>query len=142
MTVKDSYSQLRRDEDEILHAYSDSLGFLTIGVGILIDKRKGGGLLPEESEFIFNNRLRILNEQLDKRIPWIKKLDPARRGVLVNMAFQMGIDGLLGFKNTLATIEAGNYQKAAAEMLGSKWAQQTPARANRLSVQMRTGVWQ
>ena len=95
MTVTDSYSQLRRDEGEVLHAYVDSLGFLTIGVGILIDKRKGGGLLPEESEFIFNNRLRLINEALSKRIPWISKLDPARRGVLINMAFQMGIDGLL-----------------------------------------------
>lgn len=142
MTVTDSYSQLRRDEGEVLHAYVDSLGFLTIGVGILIDKRKGGGLLPEESEYIFNNRLRLINEALSKRIPWISKLDPARRGVLINMAFQMGVDGLLGFKKTLATVESGHYQKAASDMLGSKWAQQTPARAHRLSHQMRTGEWQ
>lgn len=142
MTVTDSYSQLRRDEGEVLHAYQDHLGFWTIGVGILIDSRKGGGLLPEESEFIFNNRLRLINESLSKRIPWISKLDPARRGVLLNMAFQMGVDGLLGFKKTLATVESGRYQKAASEMLGSKWAQQTPARAHRLSQQMRTGEWQ
>lgn len=137
-----SYEQLKRDEGEVLHAYQDTLGYWTIGIGILIDKRKGGGLRPEESEFIFNNRLRILNKQLDKRIPWIGKLDPVRRGVLVNMAFQMGVDGLLGFKNTLAMIERGHYQAAAAGMLNSKWAKQTPARANRLSVQMATGVWQ
>lgn len=137
-----SYEQLRRDEGEVLHAYQDTLGYWTIGIGILVDKRKGGGLLPEESEFIFNNRLRILNEQLDKRIPWIGKLDPARRGVLVNMAFQMGVDGLLGFKNTLKMIEKGDYQAAAKGMLNSKWAGQTPARANRLSAQMATGVWQ
>ena len=137
-----SYQQLKRDEGEVLHAYQDTLGFWTIGIGILIDKRKGGGLRPEESEFIFQNRLRILNEQLDRRIPWIGKLDPARRGVLVNMAFQMGIDGLLGFKNTLAMIERGDYQGASKGMLNSLWARQTPARANRLSVQMATGEWQ
>ena len=140
--IKDSYSQLRRDEGERLSAYQDHLGFWTIGVGILIDARKGGGLLPEESEFIFQNRLKLLNSELEKRLPWIKKLDPARRGVLVNMAFQMGVAGLLGFKNTLALIERGEYEKASREMLGSKWAQQTPARANRLSVQMSSGVWQ
>lgn len=142
MKVSNSYQQLRRDEGEVLHAYQDHLGYWTIGVGILIDKRKGGGLLPEESEFIFNNRLRLINESLEKRVPWIAELDPVRRGVLVNMAFQMGIDGLLGFKNTLAMVEKGEYQKAAAAMLQSKWATQTPARANRLSVQMRTGEWQ
>ena len=140
--IKDSYSQLRRDEGERLSAYQDHLGFWTIGVGILIDARKGGGLLPEESEFIFQNRLKLLNADLEKRLPWIKKLDPARRGVLINMAFQMGVAGLLGFKNTLALIDRGEYEKASREMLGSKWAQQTPARANRLSVQMSSGVWQ
>ena len=140
--IKDSYTQLKRDEGEVLQAYQDSLGYWTIGIGILIDKAKGGGLLPEESEFIFNNRLRIISEQLDKRIPWIVKLDPARRGVLVNMAFQMGVDGLMGFRNTLATIEKGNYRLGAEQMLQSLWARQTPARANRLSIQMASGVWQ
>lgn len=142
MTVSDSYSQLKRDESEVLHAYQDHLGYWTIGVGILIDSRKGGGLLPEESEFIFRNRLRLIEAELADRIPWITKLDPARRGVLLNMAYQMGISGLMGFKKTLATVESGHYQKAAVEMLGSKWAQQTPARAHRLSQQMRTGDWQ
>jgi lysozyme len=138
----DSYEQLKRDEGEVLHAYQDHLGFWTIGVGILIDKRKGGGLLPEESEFIFRNRLRLLNAELDKRLPWISRLDPVRRGVLINMAFQMGVAGLLAFKGTLALVLAGKYQEAAKEMLRSKWASQTPARAQRLSNQMDMGVWQ
>ena len=142
MTVKDSYSQLKRDEGEKLYAYQDHLGFWTIGIGILIDKRKGGGLRPEESEFIFRNRLKLLDAELTDRLPWISKLDPARKGVLINMAFQMGIAGLLAFKNTLAMIEAGKYQDAAKAMLQSKWATQTPARAQRLSNQMATGDWQ
>lgn len=61
---------------------------------------------------------------------------------LLNMAFQMGVDGLLGFKNTLELIRTGSYEKAAEGMLSSLWAKQTPARAKRLAVQMRTGVWQ
>lgn len=138
----DTYEQLKRDEGEVLHAYQDSLGYWTIGIGILIDKRKGGGLRPEESEFIFRNRLKLLDAELSDRLPWISKLDPARRGVLVNMAFQMGVAGLLAFKNTLAMIQAGKYQDAAKAMLQSKWAGQTPARAQRLSNQMWSGVWQ
>ena len=57
------------------------------------------------------------------------------------MAFQMGIAGLMGFRNTLATIERGDYQRAGDEMLMSKWATQTPNRAKRLSEQMKTGEW-
>lgn len=140
--INDSYSQLKRDEGEVLHAYQDHLGYWTIGIGILIDKRKGGGLRPEESEFIFRNRLKLLDAELSDRLPWISRLDPARKGVLINMAFQMGVTGLLGFKNTLAMIEAGRYQDAAKGMLESKWAKQTPARAQRLSNQMATGQWQ
>lgn len=134
--------QLRRDEDEVLSAYQDHLGYWTIGVGRLIDKRKGGGITPEESAYLLNNDIDKRQAELLRRAPWMAGLDPARFGVMLNMAFQMGVDGLLGFKNTLAMVKAGDYAGAAAGMLSSKWATQTPARAQRLSVQMKTGVWQ
>ena len=134
--------QLRRDEGEVLHAYSDSLGYLTIGVGRLIDKRKGGGITHEESAYLLNNDIERKHAELLKRAPWMANLDPARFGCLLNMAFQLGVDGLLGFKNTLAMVRAGDYAGAAAGMLQSLWATQTPERAKRLSVQMETGVWQ
>ena len=134
--------QLRRDEGEVLTVYKDSLGYDTIGVGRLVDKRKGGGITPEESAYLLNNDIDRKYTELLRRLPWAVKLDEARLGVLVNMAFQLGVVGLLGFKNTLAMIEAGNYTAAAAGMLQSLWAKQTPARAKRLSEQMRTGVWQ
>lgn len=151
--INDSYSQLKRDEGEVLYVYDDATGkpivkgstvkgYPTVGIGILLDKDKGGGLRPEESEYIFRNRLKLLDAELTRRLPWISKLDPARKGVLINMAFQMGVTGLLGFKNTLALIQAGKYQEAARAMLQSKWATQTPARAQRLSNQMATGQWQ
>ena len=88
--MSELYKQLKRDEGEVLHVYKDSLGYYTIGVGILVDKRKGGGLRPEESEFIFQNRMRLVREELTQRIPWMTKLDEARQGVLLNMAYQMG----------------------------------------------------
>ena len=134
--------QLRRDEGEVLHAYSDSLGYLTIGVGRLIDKRKGGGITHEESAYLLNNDIERKHAELLKRAPWMANLDPVRFGCLLNMAFQLGVDGLMGFKNTLAMVRAGDYAGAAAGMLQSLWATQTPERAKRLSVQMETGVWQ
>lgn len=140
--VTDSYSQLKRDEGEVLHAYPDHLGYLTIGVGILIDQRKGGGLRPEESEYIFRNRLMILRRELTSRLPWFRRLDDARQGALINMAFQLGINGLLNFRRTMSLIQSGQYAQAAAEMLDSRWAKQTPERAKRISEQIRTGVWQ
>jgi lysozyme len=58
------------------------------------------------------------------------------------MAFQLGVDGLLAFKNTLKEVQDGNYFKASEMMLLSKWATQTPERAKRLAKQMETGEWQ
>ena len=133
---------LRGEEGEVLYEYKDHLGYSTIGVGRLIDKRKGGGITEEESAYLLNNDVTKIVEQLDKRLSWWTKLDDARKGVLVNMAFQMGVDGLLGFKNTLKMIESGQYDAAAKGMLQSKWASQTPSRAKRMAEQMRTGVWQ
>ncbi|MCR4300779.1 MAG: hypothetical protein NUV51_04140, partial [Sulfuricaulis sp.] len=80
--------------------------------------------------------------ELTKRIPWFADLDPVRQGVLLNMSFQLGVDGLLGFKNTLLCVKVGDYERAADGMLQSLWASQTPARAKRLSEQMRSGAWQ
>lgn len=134
-------TQLRRDEGEVLHAYLDSLGFTTIAVGRLIDKRKGGGISKEESAMLLRNDISKVAAGVAQALPWSAQLDEARRGVLLNMAFQMGLQGLLGFKNTLATIQAGDYKKAAQQMLQSKWATQTPQRAKRLSDQMSDGQW-
>lgn len=138
----DLKQQLIEEEGEVLHAYQDHLGYWTIGVGILIDKRKGGGLRKEESDFILNNRIRLKTAEVEKALPWVSTLDEPRKAVLVGMAFQMGLAGLLGFKNTLKYIERKQYKEAAGNMLVSKWASQTPGRAARMAKQLETGVWQ
>lgn len=135
--------QLRSDEGVEPCAYQDHLGFWTIGVGRLIDKRKpGAGLRGHEIDYLLRNDIDDRIEQLTRRLPWFQNLDDARKGVLLNMAFQLGVDGLLGFKNTLAMIERGDYEGAAKGMLNSLWARQTPARAARMAEQMRSGEWQ
>ena len=135
--------QLRGDEGVERHAYQDHLGFWTIGVGRLIDKRKpGSGLRPHEIDYLLYSDIDDRMEALARKLPYFNQLDDARRAVLLNMSFQLGVEGLLGFVTTLAHIERGEYEKAAEQMLKSKWAQQTPARAKRMSEQMRTGQWQ
>lgn len=132
---------LRGDEGEVLHAYKDHLGYLTIGVGRLIDERKGGGISKAESAFLLSNDIAEVEAELDRRLFWWRQLPDARRAVLMAMAFQMGVDGLLGFKNTLAMVKAGDFDGAARGMLASLWARQTPERAHRMSEQMRVNEW-
>lgn len=132
---------LRAEEGEVLYEYKDHLGYSTIGIGRLIDKRKGGGITSEESAFLLSNDIKKVTSQIEMKLPWSKNLDDARRGVLISMAFQMGVDGLLGFKNTLEMIRTGQYSNAATGMLNSLWAKQTPERAKRHAEQMKTGQW-
>jgi lysozyme len=134
--------QLRRDEGEVPHAYQDSLGYWTIGVGRLIDERRGGGLSPDEIDYLLDNDIKAKTHEVLQALPWAAKLSEPRRAVLVNMAFQMGTKGLLAFHRTLGSIEDGQYGEAAVEMLDSTWAKQTPARAMRLATQMESDEWQ
>ena len=135
-------AQLRRDEGQRPLAYQDHLGYWTIGVGRLIDLRKpGAGLRPDEIDYLLRNDINDRVAALQKALPWFVKLDEARQGVLINMAFQMGTAGLLAFRQTLALVRDGKYTEAADQMLKSKWAEQTPGRAKRLSEQMKTGEW-
>lgn len=135
--------QLKADEGVKPCVYKDHLGFYTIGVGRLVDDRKpSAGLRPIEIDFLLQNDIDDRIEQLTKRLQWFQNLDDARQGALLNMSFQLGVDGLLDFKNTLKLVEDGQYSEAADNMLQSKWAQQTPERAKRMAEQMKTGQWQ
>lgn len=138
----DVYQQLRREEGAINHAYQDHLGYWTIGVGRLIDERKGGELSDDEIDYLLKNDVARVKAALIKALPWFESLNEQRQAVLIGMGFQLGVSGLMGFNQTLAAVRDERYATAAALMLASKWAEQTPARARRMSVQMETGEWQ
>jgi len=129
---------LVKEESEVLTAYQDHLGYLTIGVGRLIDKRKGGGISKAESRFLLANDVARF-ELAALGYPWYADLDEARQGVIVAMLFQLGsLDKWAGLR---AALGSRNWDKAADSMLASLWAKQTPARAERMAKIMRTGVW-
>jgi lysozyme len=131
--------QLIRDEGLRLKAYRDSVGKLTIGVGRNLDDE---GISKEEATHLLENDVSSHLADLEEHLPWATDLSDARKGVLLNMCFNMGIGGLLQFKNTLAHIQKGEYAEAASGMLTSHWAKQVGKRAIRLSKQMATDEWQ
>lgn len=134
---------LERDEGRVRHAYQDSLGYWTIGVGHLIDKRLGGGLPDPIIDALLAYDIAEKSAQLDAAFPWAAKLDEARRAVLVCMTFQLGIGGLSRFKNAMTEMMLGKYGAAAQQFLQSKVArEQAPARWQRFAEQIRTGQWQ
>jgi lysozyme len=79
---------------------------------------------------------------LDASLPWWRMLDDTRQDCLANMAFNMGVHGLLGFAGFLALVKARNFPAAAADVLNTRWAAQVGVRARRIAEQMRTGLHQ
>ena len=129
--------QLVRDEGVRLKPYLDTIAHITIGVGRNLS---ANGITHEEAQLMLEHDIDQCEKQMRFLLPWAEKLDPVRYRVLMNMGFNLGIEGLLAFKNMLACLKVGEYTSAALNMLDSRWAEQVGARATRLAEAMRTGV--
>lgn len=132
-------ADIRSDEGCELVAYQDELGIWTIGVGhahVAKDTR----WTQEQADAVFASDRANVEAGLDRRAPWWRTLSDPRQDVLANMAFELGVGGLLGFKDTLAAVRAGEFDAAYNHMLASKWDGQVPKRAKRLAEQMKTGL--
>ncbi len=134
MTLRDD---LIRDEGSIPYGYKDSLGYLTLGVGFLIDKNQGGDLPDQVRDFWLDYLIAQKEKELDRAFPWAAGLpEPVRRGLL-NMLYNLGLSRLQGFHNMLAALQAGDWEKAATEALASSWAAQVGERAIRIAALFR-----
>lgn len=124
--------ELIRDEGVRYSAYQDHLGYWTIGVGRLIDHRRGGRLTPDEVEYLLSNDIRRCLEDIQTE-PWFLALDTDnRRRALVNMRFQLGSRGIRTFRNSLRMIQERRWADAGVNLRRSKWYNQTTKRAERV----------
>lgn len=133
----DGISRLQADEGLRLHPYKDTSGKLTIGRGRCLDTH---GITEAEADALFANDVTSAEAALSG-VSWFVALDPVRRDAVINMAFNLGIAGLLEFHHMAAALAAGNFEQAAKECLDSQAARQLPARYGRLAAALRTGAW-
>lgn len=132
--VKD---QIIEHEGLKLKPYRCPAGKLTIGVGRNLEDM---GISQKEAFILLENDIMRCESELLDEIPEVYSgLNETRKSVLLNMCFNLGITGLLGFKNTLAFISSGDFERAANGMLASRWAKQVGRRAIELSELMRKG---
>jgi lysozyme len=148
---------LKRDEGFRANPYLCSLGALTIGYGRNIEANPLTGaewralwdsgdiavsLSEEGAEKLLRSAIADCEIRCATTFRWWSSLDRPRQEVLINMAFNLGMTRLLGFRNMLAALGAGDYGIAADELLDSRYARQVGQRAQRLAIQLRTGVRQ
>ena len=151
--VKDLYEEISSDEGKILHAYLCTELHATVGIGHKIldtDPEKELEIygvnweeVPDDQRITEDRCYILFQEDVQIAIGgcmniynnW-DELPQEMQHVLVNMAFQMGQRGLSNFKNMKAAIEEQDFAKTAVEMMDSRWASQTPERAERLKLRV------
>ena len=128
--MKDLLESIKHHEGFVEHVYDDSLGIPTIGYGFAIKD-----LVLEEDlcDEILLRKLRILGRSVMGKFPFFDSLPSDCKDVLMEMCYQLGVTGVSKFKKALKAMEDGDWEKAADEMLDSKWAKQTPNRAKEMS---------
>jgi len=137
--------QLKRDEGFRATVYSDSRGFSTIGYGHNLDAHPMPGvtvITELYAETLLRQDLEPITSKLIALLPWTDTLDDVYLGILENMSFNMGVEGLVGFHHMLSYMQMSQWQQAADAMKSSDWYTEVGDRAVRLYAQMVTGEWQ
>ena len=137
-------AELKSDEGLRLKPYRCTAGKWTIGYGHMLGddlpRVYANGISHAQAESLFARDIEqaIRDARNFAANAW-NGLSDNRRRVVVNMAFQLGLSRLLGFRRFRAALWLHDYQAAAKEMLDSLWARQTPNRARRLHARMLEG---
>lgn len=134
-----------------LKPYLCPAGKWTIGAGRNIQDRPlniheqvrllSDGITKESAMWLLRRDIKDTDCELRCLVRCYQYLDPVRQDVLIDMAYNLGIVKLRGFKRMLAALEDHDFQRAAREMLDSKWAKQVGQRANTLALMMREGKY-
>ena len=128
--MKDLINRIKHHEGFRSKVYKCTEGYDTIGYGFAI---KDLDLDEDLAEEILIRKLEKLIKRVRTKFDWLDSVPREVQGVLVNMAYQMGLSGVCKFRLALKYMENQNWERAADEMLMSRWARQTPNRAKELS---------
>ena len=124
--------------------YLDSLNKATIGYGHLVTSEDPYKINQEYSKEELNAQFeadfQTAKAHTEKLINDnnVAKLLFNAKCVLIEMVFQLGVGGVSKFKKMWSALQEQDYNKASIEMLDSRWAKQTPSRANSLASIMRS----
>lgn len=131
-------SSVKRHEGFVPEVYTCPAGYPTIGYGTRINE------IELEESTAEKWLVRELEEKHERLVGvfGFAEMDTVRQDVILEMCYQLGVGGCLRFKNMWAAIRVQDFERAADEMLDSRWArEQTPERARKLAAKMRSGVW-
>jgi len=125
--LQEVVNDIKLDEGFVGTEYKDHLGFPTIGYGTKLP------LTEEEAELLLRHRLHKMVKELLRHKPFVEELPLDAKLIILNMAYQLGVPRLLGFRKMWSALESKDFEEAAKEMRDSLWNRQTPNRSNKLA---------
>lgn len=133
---------IKENEGFRSYVYKDNLGFETIGYGFKVSSLSneeiefnGGSIEPmseKVADKILERKVKILSPKVFAALPWLQAKSQNIQDVIIEMAYQLGLNGMLNFKNTLKFIKEDELAKASENMRKSRWYSQTPKRVEKL----------
>lgn len=134
-------SDLTTDESFVAYPYDDATekhvqkgytveGTVTFGHGLTF-------LYEDESLSVLRRRAARIFSELVLKLPWVAQLSEPRQRALTDMAFNLGVDGLLEFTTFISLMQSGDFGGAANDLNTTLWAKQVGSRANRIEALIR-----
>ena len=121
---------LKRHEGLRLTVYDCPAGKKTIGYGRNLEDR---GITEQEAEQLLNNDIQAIEEQLRNSFDFYTALTDTRKAVLIDLAYNIGLQGLHSFKKMRTALANQDYVEAKKQLLDSRYAGQVPSRAKELA---------
>ena len=133
-------AELIRDEGLRLMAYRDTLGNLTIGVGHLVLRGENFKTLTHDQAMtLLDSDIAIAERRLTNIFPSWRSLDEVRQISFLNLTFNLGYK-LADFKRFLHAAKSEDWEKAADQLIQSRWYKQVRLRGPRVVHAIRTGT--
>lgn len=129
--------QITKHEGIELMPYRCTSDKLTIGVGRNLDDR---GISHETAMQMLDEDIDICINELQQTVSYWDDLPERVQEALINLCFNMGISRLMAFKKTFGFLREGMYEKAADELLESRYANQVGQRAIDVANMIREGA--
>jgi lysozyme len=146
--LDEACKQISMDEGYKAKPYFDTEQVLTIGIGFAIRDLTLAekAILGNLNEVTYLDSLKVLflkvsrvYDELSARLPWITQLPGMVQVGILDLTYQVGVDGLLKYKKMLLSLTARDYINAELEEMDSKEARQTPKRALHIKQLIQSG---
>ena len=144
MNIDKLREEIAADEGEVHEIYLDHLGLATFGIGHLVrDDDPESGLpvgTPVDNDRVveaFESDIETVLSDCNKLYPDFNDLPEEAQRVIANMMFNMGRPRLSKFKGMKSGVDARDWDRAADEMVDSRWYRQVTNRADRLVERIR-----